>query len=310
MANKEVTELIGEIRDAGYKVASSGRTHHVVLDKQGRRLVDGNGPVIISKTPSEHRWREMTVHRLIKAGVFKQDPRKADQKANGRERANKAGTSRLNSPEVQAAKVEAIKAKSRAQAQLTQELRGRLEPIIVKLGGWHEGRGGGGGVPPTELGRVNHYWLQQQGQLTWPTGDAAGNALGVLKRGGTLGEKVRPMVEAFVEELERQGENVRNFYFELVREMKGLPASQRIERDRPLALVPGEARGGDETEEEPATSQVEHAPAPPSVAVLSAGVPMLAMEAVYLMAQAPNADMAAVLSLGEKIARMEMGGTQ
>jgi len=307
---KEVTELIREIKATGYKVASSGRTHHVVLDKQGRRVVDENGPLIISKTPSEHRWREMTVHRLIKAGVFKEDPRKEKQKPKSQEEHRKDSAKRLGSPEMQRLKVEAVKARAREQASLTQAVRSRFEPIVVKLGGWHEGHGrhGAPGVQVSELGRVMMFWLTGEQLPSFSTLAAAQQVAGNLKRGGTISDKNRAILEPFVVELEQKGDDARDFYFEVVRAVKGLPPSQRHERDRPLQLVSGNGATGEPAGDETEPEESVAAPAPPSVAVLSAGVPMLAMEAVYLMARAGDNDMATVLTIGEKLARLEMGG--
>jgi hypothetical protein len=311
LAQKEVTELIKEIKAAGYKVASSGRTHHVVLDKSGRRLTDANGPLIISKTPSEHRWREMTVHRLIAAGVFKVDPKKAGQKADKDGRG-----SRITDPDVIRKRIEATKAAARDRADLTAKLRSRLEPIIVKLGGWHETSGPagpGGGVAATELGRAMQHWLTREGITAFPSENAAVQCVNTnLRKGGTVGDKNVPMIEAFISELERQGENVQAWYFKLVRESKGLPPPTRIERDRPLQLLAGdpEETPGGTADEEPEARPLPPS-APPAVAALYAEVPRLTMEALFYMSIGGTEETKdGILNLAERLAKLEMEGSK
>lgn len=331
---KEVTELISFVRAAGFRVSKSGNQKHwKVMHKNGSAVIDANGPLIISTTPSEHRFREMTVKRLMGAGVLKQDPYKKT-KTGPQEAGTNGGrarsTSHLKDPAVQAAKVARIKEISREFHERTVKLRSRIEPIIAKLGGWSAGRGPqgqGSGVRIAEFGEVLMYWGDTRNIVETPsdskTGqppnkDAVTQAMrNLMKKDGTLGRTWLPIVERFTDDLEdRAGtpprpERAAERYRELYREMRGislvtdrppkaLETAVRI-RQRPPDLEAAAAY----LESQREAPEPEHEQVGP---LYQPQAPSIAMQAVFLMARgAATEDMETIVKLGEQIARLEMG---
>lgn len=298
LAQKDVRDLISHIRATkSYKVTSSGK-HHRVLDLKGRVVVDENGPIIISKTPSEHRWREMTVHRLMRAGVFKSDPYK--QHHEKKAEANGKGD-HLTKEETRQLQRESIARLGRNRADRTKRLREKLEPLVAAAGGWNDRRGSTRGVSPSELGQAAHHWGAERGRVDRPPSvGAATQAANVnLKKGGTLSERTADFWEAFVNEW-AAAPDTRRWYIDMVRAAKGLPLTDVIETSLTAVNVP----------EDPVPEQtsslatvVQHAMA--AATSLPHGVGHRALKAVFLMAASGDKDRDEIMEMGEWILARE-----
>lgn len=293
-AKKEVDQLIKAVKANGYDVVPSGAGHKKVV-KRGKPVVDKDGPLIISSSPSEVRWREMHVSRLMKAGVLKEDPWNPEPKERG---------SRLRDPNVQAAKLRAIQAASEARQERTRKIRAKLEPLVARLGGWDKH----GFV--AELGRIQYQLAKNRGRVETPKSMASAiqNAR-QMKLGGTLSDNNALCWELLIDDLERHdrrdpesGLHLR--WVELQREVRGLPNDE----EEPLASaqaavlalrsplppeLPGAAENGRPEEPHPAEGPL---------------LPSLALEATAYMGRGARdkEEMDRVLVLGEKIARLEL----
>lgn len=298
-AQSEVNVLVKEARKNGFKTVPAPGGHKKFVDHHGKPVTDRNGPVIISSSPGDFRWREMTVKRLLAAGVIKRDPFDAnpDSKAVA-EKKGEAGMdrtgrrNRIADPDVQAKKVEAIKAKSRRDGEATQKLRERWEPIIVKIGGWGAGKNG----IVRQLADASFWLGKSRGFVErFPSENSARSAWQNMKSGHTLGERTRPAVEFFIEELEK-AKDPRERYFEIVRLSKGLPAREEPETLR-VAEKPKEVTGADEVGTSfPAPRKNGHVYVKPH----------LALEAVAQMMVGRSEVDPTVLEIGQKIQDLEL----
>jgi hypothetical protein len=214
MAVKEVDDLVRAIKATGSYDVENGPTHYKVVN------ASGNSVYSLPKSPSDSRWRENAVHDLIRAGVLDHDPKK-----NGRKRSAEAGASHLVRPEIQAAKVAAVKARHARFAEITAGIRARIEPLINKVGGWGARDGQ---ITAAELGMAAMYWGRDRPDVFRSQNGARASAQSNIKQGGTLSEGASNFWDAFVTAWET-AEDQRSWYFDLVREMKGLaPIEKRV----------------------------------------------------------------------------------
>lgn len=328
-SQKDVAEIIGFIRaTSGFTVAKTGnQKHYKVLKRGGGAVIHPDGkPIIISSSPSEERFKEMTIKRLIQAKVLEKDPYKATPtKGSARSAASSNGDApkkkrtAFNDPErkaeIQRLKVAGIKAKSARQREQTAKLRGRFEPIVPNVGGWADKsvtRGERTRLTVTELADVATYWGTSRGRVEFPkdlkTGKPVeahttrGAAQTLKTPGATLGEKWLPFWEVFIDHLwagaGTDAKKAAARYMELLREMKGIvtpPVAEGTVSNRPLALVPPSVV---EAPPEPVFEKVGPAydPDPPS----------LALETVFLMARCAENNFDQVMKAGERIARLEL----
>lgn len=258
--NAEMNELIAHIRRTGYKVTKSGK-HNKVLKPNGAVLIDAEegGPVILSSSPGDSRWREMKVKQLIRLGVFAADPFKKETAAQGKGAGRGA---RRRAAAEQADQVEegdepltgkaAVEAERKAKREREQRrvaeksaeykkrtivLRGRIEPMIARLGGWNTGVGRFvNGITLSEFATTLMNWGERDEREEVPidtlgrkpTAGAAMSATQMLRKPDeTIGEKWLPLFEAFGDYLygptDRPDPGVAaDRYRELVREWKGL----------------------------------------------------------------------------------------
>lgn len=283
-AKKEVQELEKAIKKNGYKLVPSGSGHKKVVDQRGRSVVDKDGPVIVSSSPSEVRWREMHVSRLIKAGVLKEDPWNPEPKERS--------SGNLRDPAVQA-KIRETKAREMAQREeRTRRIRSRLEPIVAKVGGWDKS----GFV--ADLGRVYYHLAKTRGRVEAPKNQASAiqNARN-LKLGGTLSDNNAVCWELLLDDLEKAGKEpngLRDRFVDLLREAKGINHSPSLNGAAPI--------------EEEAQALPPVAPAPPVWPHTPARVPSLAMEAAARMGRGAfsEKDFEEALVLAEKLAELEL----
>lgn len=331
----EVQELIRHVRAAKFKVVKSGnQKHYKVLDARGRPVVDANGPLIISSSPGDMRWREMHVKRLMGAGVLKADPYKETRgtqaEANGNnngqppEKKKRGDGHSLTTPEAQAAKLRAIQKKSDANRERTARIRARFEPIAAKLGGWTSGRGmHSSGLQATEVGLVIYSWAKTRGRLELPAKvhtdplkhigpEHVAQAVQRLKNPAeTLSDRWTPLFEVFVDELQRNAgtppdpQKAAYRYQELLREAKGIsdpPASPAALP--PVPVAPPSANGDQE-------AHVEHVKVGPAHSQQAA--PKLALKAMWYMAKGSD-DLDDALDVAAEIAELELnnrrGGTE
>lgn len=294
---KEMDILVKAIRANGFKVVNSGKggAHRKVLDKNGAVVLDSNGPLILSGSPGERRWREMHVHRLMHAGVLKKDPWASGVGIEP----NGAGRPGMTD-EQKAAIRRAVEQQQHQREAETRALRERLEPIVVQLGGWNQGHGpAAAGIAAAEFGRVARYYAGRRGRVeNWPTDSAAAQSAHTLKRGGTLSDNARICWALLVDELERDPDGPRMRYLELVRQARGL-AEPEIEQGENGELVeleiPKMALARD-----PVERRLEIGPLYRK--------PRYALEALAYMARGAedSAELSAVIVLAEKILEMEM----
>lgn len=283
-AKKEVAELEKAIRKSGYKLVPSGGGHKKVVDQRGRPVVDRNGPLIVSSSPSEARWREMHVSRLMNAGVLKEDP------WNPEERPRRQG---LQDPAVKEKAHIALQREMARREQETKKIRERIEPLVVKLGGWEKH----GFV--ADLGRVMYHVVKARGRVEAPKNQAAAvaNARN-LKLGGTLSDSNAICWNLLLDDLEQAQlsgpTGLRDRWVELCREAKGV--------NRVPSTLPPELPGLNGVEPEPPTP-LQLAPAPAAIVV-----PRLALEAAARMGKGvtTDAEMNEVIVLAEKFAQLEI----
>lgn len=312
----EVREFITHVRQAGYKVAKTGNgAHYKVLDLKGAVVSDEKGPLIISGSPSETRWKEMHVHRFMQAGVLKFDPYKptgqqGHKNGDGGEKPKKRGGGRITDPDVQAAKLRAIKARSDGFRERTAVLRSRVEPVISKLGGWGQGKYG---VGVSEFGEVVYHWAKRRGRIELPkttshgakagtdiTPAHVGANVGRLKHPEqTIGGTWLPLFEVFADELERNAGvpvdpvKAAARYRELLLEAKGLaPRHPSPAAGPPQEIVPVP---------EPKEEKEKHGPLHDKVAA-----PTLALRALFHMARDPEVESKVAVDIATEIAELEL----
>lgn len=288
----EVDDLIRDIKATGTHNVSSIGAHHKVTDS------DGNVVYVLAKTPSDRRWRDNAVRGLVKAGVFEKDPRKNN--GHPKKRSN------LHDPEVQAKKVAAVKARHERFAAATREIRARIDPLIVKVGGWGSRKGQ---VSASELGLAAMHWGRNRPDVFASEEGARSSAQSNIKQGGTLSEKGASFWDAFVTAWE-SADDPRRWYFDLVREMKGLPKTSVIVGGAEVAQTTGKRpRTGPvhvykiEEEEEP-EEKLENGKQPEVIG-------RLALKAVLLMASGSETmNHQEILELGEQILALETRATE
>jgi len=342
-AQSEVRDLLTKINATKkYKAVKSGSKHHKVVYAEGpqknKPVVDANGVLIISATPGEVRWREMTVKRLLAAKVLDSDPYKktptGGDSQNGDTAKKKGGKNHpFSDPEraaaINAAKLAAIDAKSKKAREETAQLRARLEPVVIHLGGWG-GRGGRFNVEIpmeermartlslTELAAVAHHWAFTRGRMEAPrvkgttqivdVGVFHSAATQVKLPGHTLGDSWRPFWTAFIDELYSNAgtgadapRKAASRYWELYREMKGVPVREPATPPGGPAAAPSAPPGARE-DAEPETAAEEPLRIGPAY---DSPLPALAFEALWLMAKGTD-DYDKAMSVAEKIAKLEL----
>jgi hypothetical protein len=215
MAVREVDDLVRAIKATGSYDVESGSTHYKVVNESG------NTVYTLPKSPSDSHWRENAVHGLIRVGVLDVDPKKAVN----RKKSSEAGASHLARPEIQALKIAAVKARHAKYAAITADIRNRIEPLITKVGGWGMRQGQ---ITAAELGMVAMHWGRNRPDVFRSENGARTSAQSNLKQGGTMSEGAANFWDAFVTAWEA-AEDQRSWYFDLVREMKGLqPIEKRV----------------------------------------------------------------------------------
>jgi hypothetical protein len=293
---KDVDTLVRLIKRNGFNVVPAGSGHKKVVGKNGRPVVDSNGPVIISSSPSDGRWRTMTVKRLMAAKVLTADPWESSQKADTSGKA-----ARLTDPEVRERARLSQLAQHKERQEKTQQLRARFEPFVMKLGGWEKS-----GVT-TQVATTAFGYLASRNRVeNFVSLSAATQSLRSLRLGNTLREAARVAWSLFMDDIEAAEDPVAR-YFQIQREVKGLPPEATTNGNGEGALVHLPLKGG-------GTLTPPGGPVPPPRA--SAGIrpytkPTLALEVVYhATAGRENPDFDAVMKLGERVLALELGEEQ
>lgn len=285
-----------------FKVVKNGK-HQKVLRGNGAVLTDptAGGPVILSGSPGDARWREMKVNQLIRLGVFKTDPYKAtragedggdpDDYRSDQEKAKDAEKERRQ---------DQLRARSAGLQERTKAVRAQMEGTIAKLGGWSRG---GSGVKVPDFINVLQFWAKRADLLhLFPTMSGGGGypvpatqwttAVNNLKApDATLGEKWLPLFERFSLWLEDEGRDSDGIpdpaesalvYMDLFREVKGIPisSSERGESETSSTLAPSHVR-------------------------VIFEYPRVALEALFFMSRGADAqDQDRILDLAEEIAEL------
>jgi len=294
---KEVDFLIKAVKARGYNVVPSGGGHKKVVDKHGKSVVDANGPLLISSSPSEVRWRDMHVSRLMKAGVLKEDPWNPEEKERRSSGGDPARNRRVS---------EAVQRKQASRQERTKKIRAKLEPIVARLGGWDK-RGF-----VADLGRVQYHLAKSMGRVETPKSLASAiqNAR-QMKMGGTLSDHNALCWELLIDDLERHDRRDRdhgllNRWAELQRGARGLPIEDE-EESLPSAQAAILELTGPRTlpEQLPAPSS-NGRPEPHPAA--GPTLPRMAIEIAARMGASirTDDDMNRVLVLSERIARLEL----
>ncbi len=302
-AKSDIAVLTAAARKNGFKFVPAGGGHKKVVDKHGKPVVDNNGPLILTSTPGDARWRVMTVKRWIAAKVLKEDPFQSNQERKANRRlSGGAVTNRLTDPDIQAKKVAAIHAKAARERDETQKLREILEPIIVRIGGW--GAGSSGKV--TQIGDVAFWFNDWRGFVPNFSGQSGARAaIQSLKGKQTLSERNRQAVKYFLDELTKSQDPAAR-YFELYRLSKGLPAKED-ETIRGGTPLPDPPMKGEREKRAEVTSNGGPEVAKATRPATKPGA--LALEAVAFMVmgkEKDEVDMDRVLQLGEEIQQMEL----
>jgi hypothetical protein len=305
----EVQELIKRIRASvderdpskgKFKVAKSGQKHYKVLHANGSSVVDENGPLIISSSPSDMRWREMTVKRLMASKVLKSDPYKETRgRAEDASEAPELTEQEKAEEKRKAAQRMALRDRSEGFRLRTGRLRARIEPIISRLGGWSRG---GSGVKVSDFIVILERWARAEAPELIPTGSGGigevpasawtGAVNNLRTPDGTLSEKWLPLFEGFADRLERDAGSPPEpsesalIYLDMVRESKGI----------------GVAPPAPAEDEEAATADSFRM----TLSAVAFRVPKVAVEALFWMARGASADdHDTILELFEQIAAME-----
>jgi hypothetical protein len=236
-AKKEFRELQRLIRQKGYKVVPGRGGHVKILDSKGRKVIDENGPLILSSSPGDFRARDLAAARLIRAGVLERkdlpwQPEKpkglllGDAADNGKK--SKAEQARDRREEER----RKVADENRSRHERTQEVRARLEPIITRLGGW--GKRGLVG----ELGSVVFHH-SKGAPWGFPSVQAARANATSLRKGGTLSDDRLTCWLGLLDTLEG-APLLREAWFDMVRAARGLPPrSQPVVAEMPGSVVEG-----------------------------------------------------------------------
>lgn len=320
----EVRELIAHIRRTGYKVTKHGTKHYKVLSPKGAAVVDANGPLIISATPSEVRWRDMTVKRLMAVGVLKDDPYAETRGKKGTTSENGDGEKETADDRKRAAReavAAAAKARSDENARRSLDLRYRLERMIVKLGGWNTAHGTAvNGVSIADFMRIIQHWLAKpETKLAWPTDKglptslaAASQALANLRKAdSTIGAKWLPVFEGFMDYLYAEdaadSELAATRYRILVRETRGAVSTGVTQRTRPA--LPAEPGAGRATIEPPSENGEVVDDIGPGFQPAYIDAPELALKALYYMARGSDdarvGEPGTIVDIARSIAELE-----
>lgn len=292
-APSEMRVLVAAIRSNGYKVVRTGNgAHQKVLRKNGSQVADANGPLIISGSPSEHRWRDMHVNRLMNAGVLKEDPWNPRKKSGDGGGVDEDGKTQKQRDEetAKARKARDLHDRSEVFRVRTGRVRADVEPIVGKLGGWSHG---GSGVKVADFSAVLRFWAEQNdpkvipltGGKPFATSSWVAQVTNLRTVGGTIGEKWLPLFEAFVVALHEGNENSDPnesslVYLDLLRASKGI-LPEPVEEEEP-----------DERPKVSATRVVVE-------------WPRVALEALFWMSRgADGQDRDTILDLAEEIAEL------
>lgn len=322
----EIRELVKHVRANGFKVAKTGGgAHQKVLTKSGQPVVDANGPLIISGSPGERRWREMHVQRFMAAGVLKNDPFKETREGDTEGRPKRGA--HLRDPEIEARRLRALRERSDALKEQSMVLRSRAEPIVAKLGGWGT-RTTLGTVTPLEFSEVIWHWAirEQRSELpeTTPRGepttiDHMRQAVMRLKAPSeTIPERWLGLLKAFIDELERDAglppdaAEAANRYRTLHRESRSLPVVDDFEEDD--TFEPEERVLADELRDTMAKYNGNGTVTPEQMYERVGPLyelevlPPLAAEVLFRIDPAAT-DFDTALKLATSVARLERGGT-
>lgn len=297
----EVDDLVRKIRaqvdqsdpqKRKFKVIKSGK-HQKVVRPNGQVVQDENGPFIISGSPGDFRFREMTVKRAMKAGIFAKDPYKAqteaDEKKSEKERAEEAAKER---------RARELRDRSEVFRVRTAQVRAAFEPIVAKLGGWSHG---GSGLKVGDFVLVLQHWARanepklipvQTGGGPEPQSAWASAVTNLRTPGGTIAERWLPLFESFVVALREGNENLPPeesalVYMDLLRAAKGiLPPSHDEGPERVNGTMPAPA-------------------ATPSTSRIVVEWPRVALQALFWMSRgADGQDRDEILDLAEEIAEL------
>lgn len=321
----EVRDYVAKIRAKGYKVVKTGNAkHYKILTSKSVPVVDENGPLIISSSPSDHRWREMHVKRAMAVGIFAEDPYKETRGKKGPQ-PNGNGDSgegeQEDDPKAKQRRAMAAAAKLRGDEfrQRSRDLRSRIEMMVVKLGGWNTGHGTSvNGVTVADFMRLVRHWLDKhQTKIKWPedkgipTSPAAANQslTNLRKPDGTIGAKWLPVIEAFVDYLYDEdaldAEKAASRFRILARETRGeVKSGVLAARSSPPEPGAGLARPRHD-EDEGANGRVVERIGPAHDTGGRVEPPELAMRALYWMSRGEGAG-ESVIEIAHKIAELEM----
>lgn len=240
-AKKEFREIIAIVRKKGFKVVP-GSGHYKIVDVNGKlgakgtKVRDEHGPVVISSSPGDFRARDLLAARLVRAGILedKDLPWKPMKKKG-------ADGILLGDPEPEKperlTQAQAERRKrdgdNRTRHEKTQQIKGELEPIITRLGGWTK-RGLIG-----ELATVVYHHSKDSPWGFKSEATAKASAAN-LRKGGTLSDDHATCWEGLLMTLaaaDMEG-TLRETWFDLVRLARGLPPrSQPIPAYRPGTAV-------------------------------------------------------------------------
>lgn len=326
MASAKANDLqviVAALRRNGFKTVPAGSGHRKVVDHRGRPVVDRNGPVILSSTPSETRNRTMAVNRLMKAGALKVDPFESDTKSKGaqeqgargggstgkdkRQQNLQRGNPHLVAGEYKEKAAEATRQKAKERHAATMKQRERLEPIIVKLGGW--GTRAPGKSKAVEISAVWHWFIESRGIVEKVAAGLPGyeNAMRNYKAGNTVADASRASFEYFLRELEDAKDPLAR-YMEMLRLSRGLPPKDTAEIQLTGTAAPGvqlvvPERPKDETEDKAKDNGKGKVA---RIAPAAWTQPHLAVEAVAQMMVGRDAVDGDVLQLGQQILELEL----
>lgn len=320
--NEAVRPIIQAAKANDFKVVPDGRSKHYKIvygkshgAKAGQRVQDDNGPLIVSGTPSEIRDKMEMMNRLLAAGVI---TKKQVEQIKGQQSGREWGGDEPPPP------TEKDVEKEREQAELrdrsarltaeTAELRGRLEPIVVGLGGWRA-RPSRGGVSVVELGELAWWYGKTRQWKELPEGAddlaAKTSAENLRTPGATVAPRWLPFWRRFIDSLEIDGDPAGR-YLELRREMKGiappiageaLPPPQQGSR---WAMDSHEARGPRGARDEYERRWESHLN--PGMEVAAGAMPAFTMRVVMMLGRSPENDPDEIMEIAQKIMAAELEG--
>lgn len=244
-AKKEFREIIAIIRKKDFKVIP-GKGHYKIIDVKGKlgpkgtKVRDEHGPVVISSSPGDFRARDLLAARLMRAGIL--EPKDLPWKPMKKQEADGIllGEPEPEKPErLTEAQAERRRRDNdnRTRHEKTQAIKGELEPIITRLGGWTK-RGMIG-----ELASVVYHHSKDSPWGFKSVSTARASATN-LRGGGTLSDDHATCWEGLLMTLAAADMDGRlqEAWFDLVRAARGLPP-----RTQPVSVYrPGTAVGGEE----------------------------------------------------------------